>query len=176
MYKTLIDKMDCLQRTRLSCAALEKGRLQYFGGPVRKQDGMYWIYTEHSNDDLIQSRPCSKKGSIDFSALTLRNSNIKELCQYEVDGFRLVYSGIGGLGRKGQGGLRERILEEFRGGSGTGSLAIKGSSLSELSRWRVSYVLWSELMFPKEYEYSPFSTAIEGLWRLEFGWPLLCSK
>ncbi len=176
MYQSLIHKTNELQRERLSCVSIEKGKLSYKDGPATKEDGMYWIYTDHCTDDLIKSNKCSKKGSISFKDMVTKNTDIKELCKEKVDDFSLVYSGIGGVGLKGHGGLRERILEEYRGGSGTGSLAINGSSLSDLSRWRVSYVLWSEMSFPKEYEYRPFSTAIEGLWRLHYGWPLLCSK
>jgi len=176
MYQEVIEQIDCLQRSRLARVLLENKQLKYCDGPATKENGMYWIYTDYSCKDLIKSTPCPKKGSINFSTLTSRNSELKELCQVKINNFRLVYSGIGGVGQKGHGGLRERILEEYRGGSGTGSLAIKGSSLSDLSRWKVSYVLWSELTFAKEYEYMPFSTAIEGLWRLQYGWPLLCSK
>lgn len=176
MYQPLIEEIDRLQRKRLSIVSLEENKLTFTDGPETKKDGLYWIYTDYSDNDLIESNPCSKKGSINFSDMVVRNSDIKELCQEQVGSFRLVYSGIGGVGSKGYGGLRERILEEYRGGSGTGSLAIKDSSLSDLSRWRVSYILWSEISFSKHYEYKPFSTAIEGLWRLHYGWPLLCTK
>jgi hypothetical protein len=176
MFQSLIEEINSLQKKRLSEISLINNKLNYNEGAKTKEDGMYWIYTNHSNKDFIDSVPCTKKGSIVFSDLVTKNLSVNELCQEEIDGFRLVYSGIGGVGPKGSGGLRERILEEYRGGSGTGSLAIKDSSLSDLSCWRVSYVLWSELKFPKDYEYRPFSTAIEGLWRLHYGWPLLCTK
>lgn len=176
MLQSLIEEIDSLQKKRLSAISFTNNKLKYDEGPKTKEDGMYWIYTNHCDKDFIDSVPCAKKGSIVFSCVVNNNLGVNELCQDEINGFRLVYSGIGGVGPKGSGGLRERILEEYRGGSGTGSLAIKGSSLSDLSRWRVSYVLWSELNFPKDYEYRPFSTAIEGLWRLHYGWPLLCTK
>jgi len=153
-----------------------ENKLIYKAGPPTKTNGMYWIYTDYTNDELLNSTPCLKRGSIDFAKMVINNQKINGLCSESVDDFRLVYSGIGGVGSAGAGGLRERILEEFRGGEGTGSLAINCSSLSVLTRWRVSYVLWSEVSFPKIYEYRPFSTAVEGLWRLHYGWPILCTK
>lgn len=176
MYQTLIEKIEELQRNRLSVIKLEKNKLSYKNGPGTKIDGLYWIYTDYTDDELKDSCPSPKRGSINFSDLVKINSKISVLCKVKINKFRLVYNGIGGVGQKNSGGLRERILEEFRGGEGTGSLAICGSSLSDLSHWRVSYVLWSEIHFPKNYSYKPFCTAIEGLWRLHYGWPLLCKK
>ena len=176
MFDSLIDEINNIQRKRLSKVSLENGKLLYRNGPGTRQDGLYWFYTNYSIEEILNSEPCSKKGSINFANTATKNMGISQLCDLEIDGYRLVYSGIGGVGQKGFGGLRERILEEYRGGSGTGSLAIRDSSLSDLARWKVSYVLWSEIQFNKPFDYSPFSTAMEGLWRLHSGWPLLCSK
>jgi len=176
MYHSLIKEIDNLQRQRLSIISLNEGKLSYSDGPNTRENGLYWIYTDYSDNDFSRSTPCSKSGSVNFSEMVAKNSRIKELCQEQVDAYRLVYNGIGGVGPKGGGGLRERILGEYRGGTGTGSLAIRDSSLSDLSRWRVSYVLWSEIDFFKDFEYKPFSNAIEGLWRLHYGWPILCTK
>tara|TARA_B100001059_G_scaffold210210_1_gene223708 strand:- start:402 stop:932 length:531 start_codon:yes stop_codon:yes gene_type:complete len=176
MFDSLIGEINDIQRNRLSKVLLENGKLRYRNSPDTRQNGLYWIYTNYSVEETLNSEPCSKKGSINFADTATENMGLTLLCDIEIDGFRLVYSGIGGVGKKGFGGLRERILEEYRGGSGTGSLAIRDSSLSDLSRWRVSYVLWSEIHFSKPFDYLPFSTAMEGLWRLHSGWPLLCSK
>ncbi|WP_045414688.1 hypothetical protein, partial [Vibrio owensii] len=165
MFDSLVDEINDIQRNRLSEVLLENGKLRYQNGPDTRQNGLYWIYTNYSVEEILDSEPCSKKGSINFADIATENMGLTQLCGMEVDGFRLVYSGIGGIGKKGFGGLRERILEEYRGGSGTGSLAIRDSSLSDLSRWRVSYVLWSEIHFSKQFDYLPFSTAMEGLWR-----------
>ena len=176
MYVELIEEINKLQKTRLSEITLLKKRLRYEDGPSTKVDGMYWIYTNYSDSDLLRATPCSKKSSINFSDMILKNKNLLKLCNESIDGFRLVYNGIGGVGPNGGGGLRERIFQEYRGGSGTGSLAIMCSSLSDISRWRVSYVLWSEIPSLNQYEYNPFKTAIEGLWRIRYGWPILCTK
>jgi len=140
------------------------------------QDGLYWIYTSYTNSELLNSRPSQKPGSIDFADRVATHRDLQHICTRTVDGFNLVYNGIGGVGPKGSGGLRERILQEYRGGDGTGSLAINDSSLCDLEKWRVSYVLWSEIEFNTPQRYQDFGKTVERLWRLHFGWPILCNK
>lgn len=176
MYKDVIEAMNTLQESRLRSVTLKGTRLDLVDGPPTKQDGLYWIYTQHTNAEFLVSTPSTKRASVDFRRLVARHASLQNICTRSADGFRLVYNGIGGLGPKGHGGLRERILGEFRGGNGTGSLAIRGSSLSELQYWRYSYILWSEINFPGPHTYSGFSESIERLWRIHYGWPLLCHK
>lgn len=177
MYEDLIVRIDRIQRERLRQISTSKtGRLNLHDGPDTHVDGMYWIYTDHTDADLIASTPARLRGAIDFCRSVRRHCDNTHVCNVDAGGFRVVYSGIGGVGESEEGGLRERILGEFRGGSGTGSLAIHKSSLSDLTRWRYSYVLWSEVEELAAYSYRPFATSLEGLWRLHFGWPLLCSK
>lgn len=177
VHREAIEATHQLQLTRLREISLsEKGRLNFENGPNTKSNGLYWIYSSYTDEELSESKPCEKAGSIDFSAMITRHHALNNVCKIEADGFRLVYNGIGGVGPKGHGGLRERILEEFRGGNGTGSLAICGSSLNDLVRWRVSHVLWSEIPFATSQEYRLFSEGFERLWRIHYGWPVLCTK
>jgi len=177
MYKEVIEKMHVLQKTRLRAVTMNKaGRLNIENGPDTKQCGLYWIYTKHSSTDLLNAMPSPKRGSVNFADLVTRHTDLSNVCTDKIDEFQIVYNGIGGVGKKGHGGLRERILEEFRGGEGTGSLAIKDSSVNNLDNWRYSYVLWSEIEFQTPYEYVSFAESIERLWRIHFGWPVLCTK
>ena len=176
MYHSEIERIDTLQRTRLHVVGWRKGRLHFPTGPSTKADGLYWIYTDHTDQDFLDSSPSVKERSINFASMTRRHARLRNICRESVDRFRLVYNGVGGLGNGGYGGLRERILEEYRGGRGTGSLAITGSSLNDLTRWRVSFVLWSEMIFEEPHDYMGHSASIEQLWRLHYGWPLLCKK
>jgi len=177
MLKKLIDEIDELQKTRLSSLERKAGQFNFEQGPPTKSNGLYWIYTDHTDMELIEAIPSPQRGSLNFRTLVERNALNSYSCKETTGGFRVVYSGIGGVGLKKSGGLRERILQEFRGGEGTGSLAIANSSLMDLSRWKVSFVLWNEIdSLNESYSYYPFATAIEGLWRLRFGWPLLCTK
>jgi len=180
MYKTSIEQLNGLQKTRLARigwrSTQRSERLCLIDGPETKQDGLYWIYTRHTDQDILNSTPSTKRASVDYKQMAIRHSQLENICQRQIDGFRLVYNGIGGLGPKGHGGLRERILGEFRGGEGTGSLSIAGSSLSDLENWRYSYVLWSEVQFPSPHSYALFAETIERLWRIHYGWPVFCAK
>lgn len=176
MFQEMIESINSLQETRLQAISLKKGRLNYPDGPSTNEDGLYWIYASHTNDDFLNSTPSQKNASINYSVMASTYQGINNICTRSVDGFNLVYNGIGGIGPKGSGGLRERILGEYRGGEGTGSLAINGSSLNTLCNWRVSYVLWSEIQFDVPCEYQSLATTIERLWRIHYGWPILCSK
>jgi hypothetical protein len=175
MYREVIEAANQIQVNRLHEISFFDGRqrkLRYRDGPATRRDGLYWIYTSYTEDELSRAVRCQKVGSVDFSAMVDRHRSLSNVCTLEVDGFRLVYNGIGG----GGGGLRERILSEFRGGQGTGALAIRDSSLGDLSRWRVSHVLWSEISFAAHHEYGSFAEVLERLWRIHYGWPLLCTK
>ncbi|WP_458723595.1 hypothetical protein [Pseudomonas brenneri] len=111
-----------------------------------------------------------------INILAAHRENLGMICDRRVGDFRVVYNGIGGIGLKGHGGLRERILQEFRGGNGTGSLAICDTSLSDLTKWRYSYVLWSEIEHKESIQYLSLAERLETMWRLHFGWPILCAR
>jgi hypothetical protein len=75
-------------------------------------------------------------------------------------------------------GLKERIKEEFRGGQGTGSLAIKHTVVSDFSKWRYSYVIVKNRSNPDQVDlnldYHELGRCLERAWRLDYGWPILC--
>lgn len=175
-YKDIVEKVHSLQASRLRSVNVKGTRVCLENGPATKQCGLYWIYTNFSTSELSSSTPSPKEGSVIISDLVKRHADLSKACIEEIDNFRIVYSGIGGVGKKGHGGLRERILSEFGGGEGTGSLAIKGSSLNNFDKWRYSYVLWSEIEFKIPHAYPDFAECIELQWRIHYGWPICCSK
>lgn len=133
---------------------------------------MYWIYTSYSISELKGAIRSPQSGATDIALLATLHEGWSNVCQIETDGFQLVYNGIGG----GKCGLRERIHQHFNGGEGTGALAILRSSVSELDRWRVSYVTYQlrdgsppDLMCQQQNH-----RHLERMWRLQHGWPLLC--
>jgi len=145
-------------------------------GPPTKTDGLYWLYTSYTEADMRACRPSAKRKSAAINRIASERQGLNMICAREVHGFRVVYNGIGGLGPRGHGGLRERILQEFRGGEGTGSLAIFDSSLNDPARWRYSYVLWTEISHTESVLYPAQGEGMETMWRLHFGWPILCTK
>lgn len=176
MYQGTIESINRLQEARLRSITRHNDRLKLIDGPATKIDGLYWIYTTHSDADLLAAAPSPKASAVNFGAMVNRHAFLSHVCRHSVGGYRLVYNGIGGLGPKGHGGLRERILSEFRGAKGTGSLAITDSSLDKLDNWRYSYVLWSEIELPQPQTYRGFAETLELLWRVHYGWPVLCAK
>jgi hypothetical protein len=178
MYLATLAQMNTLQESRLSAVGrTATQRLKLGQDPVTKASGLYWIWTNYTDAELLAAVPSPKRASIDIAGLTARQQNLASICRRNSGDFRLVYNGIGGQGPAGHGGLRERILEEFRGGEGTGSLAILGSSVNDLARWRYSWVRWDEIAWsPPALVYAQNCEMIERLWRLQYGWPLLCTK
>jgi len=176
MFHLTLETLNLIQESRLSGVTKAANRLQLEGGPPSSSDGLYWLYTSYSDAELRSAVPSQKRNSVPINTLAAYRENLGMICNRKVDDFRVVYNGIGGIGPKGHGGLRERILQEFRGGEGTGSLAICDTSLHDLSRWRFSYVLWSEIEHKETIQYLSLAERLETMWRLHYGWPILCAR
>jgi len=178
MFLATLENLNRIQEARLSAIQLagELKRLSWKQGPPTRQCGLYWVYTSHSEEELRAALPAPNRGAVPVAVLAQHRNSLANICKREVDGFRLVYNGIGGLGKKGTGGLRERVLQECKGGEGTGTLGICNTSLSDLSRWRFSYVLWRELNHLEPLSYPEDARNIETMWRLHYGWPILCAR
>lgn len=176
MFHLTLEALNTLQEGRLSSVMKPSDRLKMGGGPPSKSNGLYWLYTSYSDAEIRSATPSLKNKSVPINILATYRENLGMVCNRRVGDFRVVYNGIGGVGPKGHGGLRERILEEFRGGEGTGSLAICDTSLSDLTKWRYSYVLWSEIEHKESIQYLSLAERLETMWRLHFGWPILCAR
>lgn len=139
-------------------------------------NGLYWIYTSYNIEDIKTCIPSTQKKALNIPKLASLHEGLSNICKITHDDFTLIYNGVGGVGKKGKGGLRERVLQEFNGGKGTGSLAILKTSLNDLSKWRISYVIMCNSKQAPEVDacYIEHATDFERIWRLEHGWPLLC--
>lgn len=171
-------EIDLLRSKRLlNISGTQKTLLE--NPPNTHTYGLYWLYTSFTLNDLINSTKAPFESAIDMPGLANDRQSLAHICNINDQGFRIVYNGIGGVGNKGTGGLKERILQEFSGGRGTGSLAIKKSSLSDLSRWKYSYVILQGnncSALDIDLPYSTWAEKLENAWRLEFGWPILCKQ
>jgi hypothetical protein len=173
--KSKIWQIDQFRSKRLlNISGTQKTVLE--GAPITNSYGLYWLYTNYTLSDLISSTKAPLQGAIDMAGLANDRQCLAHICNISDQGFRIVYNGIGGVGNKGTGGLKERILQQFSGGKGTGSLAIKKSSLSDLSRWKYSYVILQGDTVDIDLQYSSWAEKLENAWRLEFGWPILCNQ
>jgi len=166
-YRSMIEKMHECQLSRLTEISIEDGRLCFGNAPPTKKRGLYWLYTSYSNDEFLSSTNHPKKGSVPFKELIEQHSQFNNVCSISVCGYRLVYNGV-------TVDLRDRIRQEINGGASPGPLAIRLSSLNDLSKWRVSFVLWTDIDFDSPHEYRKYSKVIERLWRIHYGWPILC--
>jgi hypothetical protein len=138
-----------------------------------KVAGMYWLYTNYTIEDLKDCTVSTDIGAIPIARIANLHKNLPHVSAMEIDGFKLVYNGIAGTGL----GLRGRVHQHFNGGKGTGCLSITKSSVNNLDKWRVFYVTLdhkSNTSHNIKTDYSLHAKELERVWRLTYGWPLLC--
>jgi hypothetical protein len=178
--KDILKQLERIRQKRLCRVEIKNGRISLEKQLPRNACGFYWIYTSYSYSDLKNSSKPQIMGAINLSSLVTCHENLRYICNIKQENYLLVYNGIGGSGEKGYGGLRERIIEEFRGGKGTGALAIKHTDVNDLSKWRYSYAIVncpddSDLV-DLNIDYHELSRWLERAWRIEYGWPILCKS
>ncbi len=178
--RALLGRIDRLRATRLLEITVDtNGRLKLWQPPHTKCCGLYWLYTSYSLDQIASATRAPMHGAVDIAALVKNRRGLANIHRQPIGRFKLVYNGVGGIGVKGHGGLRERIHQEFNGGSGTGSLAILYTSLSDLTKWRYSYVSLGHSDCESQDFTEPYDAhgeSLEVAWRLHYGWPLLCKR
>lgn len=128
--------------------------------------GFYWIYTSYTLQKMINCTPDQKAASVKINERAKLHGGLSHICSIQEpigeSKFWLVYNGIGSP-------LRARILVEFGNGSKkTGSLAIRSTSINYFDKWCYSYLIIDKAIYNK------YGNDFERLWRLEYGWPLLC--
>ncbi|MDH1657058.1 hypothetical protein N5E96_20440 [Pseudomonas mosselii] len=173
--RSILPRIEAVRTTRLLGVSRNvKNHIQFESAPPTKVSGFYWIYTDYSLDELEACIPSTAKSAIDIARLATLHRDLPNVCSIQQEGFRLVYNGIAGQSL----GIRGRLGQHFNGGEGTGALHISKSSLKDLKRWRVSYatICSNGTIAPdveSEYEYA---NSVERIWRLQYGWPLLCKS
>lgn len=176
MLRALLPKIELIRQSRLlSISRKENKDLLIENSPPRKSNGLYWIYTDYEIQSLKKCVSSEEKGAIDIAFRASLHEGLTHISQIKVNRFWLVYNGKSGKSC----GLRERLHQHFNGGNGTGCLSVLNSSLNDLRRWRISYVT---LEVPKDQnlditlDYNKYTYDLERIWRLQYGWPLLCIK
>jgi len=185
MLSTIMTEIDRIRETRLLQVGLNGNKLSLCSqAPPRNISGFYFLYTSYSLDEIQSCTPSPTTKAVEMNRLASLHAHYAHTCEVKVmDGneeFWLVYNGIGGSSSP-EYGLRERLLQEFRAVDETGSLAIRGSSLNDLSKWRYSFVTIKydrqdsrSCDLPNNWYYLDYGKEIERVWRLKNGWPLLC--
>lgn len=179
MSRKLLEQVETTRKKKLplSVTRNSRGHIQIEDAPPTHSAGLYWIYTSYTDEELKKCSSTTDDGAIDISSLAKLHDGLPNICSIKGKSsdninFRLVYNGIAGKSL----GIRARIHQHFNGGKGTGCLAIRKSSLKELEKWRVSYlVLEHENSTPDiNASYNTHAKNLERIWRLKYGWPLLC--
>lgn len=174
MPRDLLPRVEQVRSSRLLRVFRNTSNdLQLEGAPPSKVSGFYWIYTNYSLEELKDCTPSPLAGAINIRLLAQLHSGLGKVCDIQDQGYRLVYNGIANKST----GIRERLGQHFNGWNQTGSLHIKHTSLHDLSRWRFSYASTSGNVITAADVDSDFTHAknVERIWRLEHGWPLLCT-
>lgn len=175
MPREILPLIEAIRTTRLlSVSRNDNNNIQFEGAPPTKVSGFYWIYTNYSLDELEACTPSTAKNAIDIARLAKLHRDLPNVCSIQKQGFRLVYNGIAGQSL----GIRGRLGQHFNGGEGTGALHIGRSSLKDLNRWRVSYatICPKGTIAPDVASEYRHAKSVEHIWRLQHGWPLLCTS
>jgi hypothetical protein len=141
--------------------------------PIAKAAGIYWLYTDYTVSEIEScATHTSKTNAVPIAELASLHRDLPYIStKTELERFRVVYNGIAGPTL----GVLGRIRQHFNGGEGTGCLNILNTSLDDLSRWRISYVLFGTSdQHDVNIDFATHAKNLERMWRLTFGWPLLC--
>jgi hypothetical protein len=177
MPRSLLPQIEKFRASRISAVSRgDKGILKISQAPRTSAAGLYWIYTNYPLEELQScTRARMQKGSVDMARLAALHAGLRNVCEVRTDdGFWLVYNGVAGPNI----GIRKRLHQHFNGGEGTGCLGIRYSSLNDVSRWRISFAtldLDDNLTPDVRCAYHDHAKSLERMWRLEHGWPLLCT-
>lgn len=176
MPRKLLPKIEIIRQARiLGIGRNSRNQLSIENPPPTKSAGFYWIYTNYSQADLERQQGPACTNAVNIGLLAQLHWGLENTCNIRSEGFCLVYNGIAGV----RTGIRERLHQHFNGGEGTGSLAILRTALADLNRWRISYAT-IEVGEGNEPDvcanYDEVARHVERIWRLEYGWPILCSQ
>lgn len=130
--------------------------------------GFYWIYTKLPIERFKSAKPPSNPVHVDFSALAKTHGDLKYVIRQQEAEYWCIYNGKGKQ-------LKNRIVAEFTDTEGeTGKLALF-RCFSEHD-FKVKYIECSHVDCESSTtsKYSELQKHLERVWRLNYGWPILC--
>lgn len=150
-----------------------------------KHRGLYWIWTNHSIENLQKIQTKLKTKEVPITELVSRRFELNNICNISLNGFRIVYNGIGGYKKEPPAfGLRERINQELNCSdkrTGTLNLLNRFNDCNSMDNWAISFFDFDNdnnqrILKALKYEknlYLEHSKNLEIDWRIEFGTPIL---
>lgn len=179
-YKNILTEIQNRQLTTF-CSVSDFRDKEHILNLPTKQRGLYWIWSNLSFDNLqrITTRPDTKE--VPIAQLVSQRHNLKNTNKISLNGFTIVYNGIGGYEREPAAfGLRERINQELNCNdrrTGTLNLLNRLNNLNSIDNWAISYfnfddpnnlAIINQLSFNRNH-YLDNAKTIETNWRIEFG-------
>lgn len=145
-----------------------------------KQEGIYFIKTNFSNNELSEYGKTKENKHYDYEDRISKNRkkiNVNFIPQVDNEGFIIVYNGE-------NKNIRNRIQSHFNSYSGNACLAINErnthgkTNLVVNNRWKFAYLHLSDIKKLKDLLNKTGNKEIriilENAWRYKKGWPVLC--
>lgn len=126
--------------------------------------GFYWIYTKQDISRLKKAPASSNSAHVNIGELAAVHEGLPNVIPQIDSEYWCVYNG------KGKS-LKARIVAEFSNTEGpTGTLALTRCFSEDV--FKIRYLICDTKQF--EHSYKATEMHFERVWRLTFGWPVLC--
>lgn len=189
-FKKIVEGIDKAQRDSLVSLADFRGRGAGKGVDIlaSQSRGLYWLWcrTDFKKTKIALAEDGS--AHVPINKLLSTRSGLDHICKEDIDGFTVVYNGMGGYKKWKKAsayGLRGRINQEcVSNNTKTGTLNIEARGF-DLLDWNVSFFDFDDkknhkilkLIDPKLdilNLYTNYANTLEILWRLHYGTPIFC--
>lgn len=130
--------------------------------------GFYWIFTSLSYVDFQKASPPENIAHVDYSEMARVHKGLKHVIQSSEKDYWCIYNG---KARQ----LKNRMYAAFTvTNGGTGKLSLERCFKKE--DFKVKYIICDsdDPLYGIKYKYSGIEQNLERVWRLNYGWPLLC--
>lgn len=130
--------------------------------------GFYWIYTKLSLNRFIDAPRPSNTAHIDFSKMAKLHKCLNSVIAQNNEDYWCIYNGKGKQ-------LKNRLLAAFTNTAGTtGKLALTRCYQEDDFRIKFITCQINDTKHGINKEYDAVQRDLERVWRLHYGWPLLC--
>lgn len=134
----------------------------------RKASGFYWIYTKIPITQFIHSPKPSNPVHVNFSLMASTHQGLKSIIEQSGSDYWCIYNGKGT-------NLKDRMSAAFTNTNGeTGKLAL--TRVFKEDDFRVKFIVCDSDITAHgvSYSFDSLQRDLERVWRLNYGWPLLC--
>ena len=134
----------------------------------RKASGFYWIYTKLPIAQFINSPKPSNPVHVDFSLMASTHQGLKSIIEQSGSDYWCIYNGKGT-------NLKERMSAAFTNTDGqTGKLAL--TRVFKEDDFRVKFIACNsnDTDHGVNDSFDSLQRDLERVWRLNYGWPILC--